>query len=510
MVVLLLAFGAGQTISTAGNPIIKQKSESEVEIDLGMIVDDFMPPLLELMGMEDEAAPDKAKSLMSLLGVTALDRFHASSSIREGWAKGHMTISLDPEKEGGLLGDLFAVPPSRFRFGRYLDVDEAALVMFSAGMVERIEAINKLLGQPEFREIAPMVPSDPLALTQMWGIDARKQILPLLSGELDLIVFPCAEDDSCEIPKIALVIGLTDGPAFRGTMLDMMENIMGPDKVQELRGVEGESVNGFTFYPMWQNMSYAIARDFGVVTTDSELLKRIVSRETKKSKSEEATFFLHLNGDVLVRTINGIMARHGSDDPELAYVSEIMSAVGEEPIGTLEFKGKTGSGMMEMQFEHPTTLYAAYYRMWKGMMLAAPKMAAMAAKQQGLQGVVHEIDAALTRYGQEHEGSFPESLEELAQAGYLKAMPDLVPTPLGEYVEGGYSYVPLRDDSGNVVGHYFFVYGGDEHGGYDVFTPENLADPSSFRIGKDGEKDGVPNFSYDGVAIEHVEQWNAD
>ena len=76
------------------------------------------------------------------------------------------------------------------------------------------------------------------------------------------------------------------------------------------------------------------------------------------------------------------------------------------------------------------------------------------------------------------------------------------------------AYAPVmfsvRDDSGAVVGHYFFVYGGGENTGHDVFTEENLADPESFRVGQDGENDGVAGFSYDGIALDHVQEWGGD
>ena len=510
LVITLLALGTGVSITTAGNPIIKQKSESEAEIDLGMIVEDFMPPIIELLGIEDETAPEKVQAIVDLLGLSALDHFYIKSSIDNDWTSCNMSITLDPAMEGGLLGDLFAVQPSRFEFGRYLEGRETAMVLFSSGLAERIEAINRLLGQPQFRELAPMIPSDPLALTQMWGIDARQQILPLLSGELDLIIFPCAEGEACEVPKIALILGLTDGLAFRGTMLDMMENIMGPETVAEMRETEGEQAGEFKFYPMWQGFSYAIAPDFGIMTTDTALLKNIVSGKANKPELREATFYLNLNGDLLVQMMSGLVGAKAGEAPEVAYLNEILTAVGSEPVGTMELTGKTGGGKLEMEIEHASSLYAAYYRMWKGMIAAAPKMAALEVKQQSLQGIVHEVDNALTIYGQEHDGVFPESLETLVEAGYLEALPELEPTPLGQYVEGGYTYLPLRDDSGRVAGHYFFVYGGNEQGGHDVFTQENLEHPESFRIEKDGVEDGVPNFSYDGVAIEHVERWNTD
>ena len=89
--------------------------------------------------------------------------------------------------------------------------------------------------------------------------------------------------------------------------------------------------------------------------------------------------------------------------------------------------------------------------------------------------IVAELDDALTRYGKEHDGVFPEDPKDLVSDGYLEAFPELAPTPLGDYVEDGYTYVTLRDEAGTVVGYFLFVYGGGEHTGYDVFTPENIA-----------------------------------
>ena len=118
------------------------------------------------------------------------------------------------------------------------------------------------------------------------------------------------------------------------------------------------------------------------------------------------------------------------------------------------------------------------------------------------------MSPAATKATEGHDENI--SFEALVATGYLDALPSLRPTPLGEYVDGGFTYLPLHDEEGSTVGYYFFVYGVDENAGYDVFTPENLADPAGFRAAKDGESDGVVGFSYDGIAIEHVEGWSGD
>jgi hypothetical protein len=124
------------------------------------------------------------------------------------------------------------------------------------------------------------------------------------------------------------------------------------------------------------------------------------------------------------------------------------------------------------------------------------------------QEILHTVDAAMTEYGVDHDGIFPEQPQDLVAAGYLDKFPDLQPTPLGEYLEGGYTYVPLRDETGAVVGYYFFLYGVDPNSGFDVFTADNLADPDNFQVGRDGQLDGVVNFCYDGIALDQVEAWH--
>jgi hypothetical protein len=506
----LLTLAAWGSVSASGGPIVKQRTESEIEIDLGMIVDDFVPPLEALAAAEDEDAPEKIRALMGLLGIGALDRLHVKSSVNDERGVSSMTLTLDPSTDGGFMGDLFAIPTSRFGFGRYLNEDEAVLVVYLAGIGERLEAIEALFSRPELRQLAPMAPTDPLSLTAMWGVDARKDILPLLSGELDLFVFPCAEDEECEVPKAALVLGLTDGPAFRETLLDILGNMLGEERGAELRAMEGEPAGSFTFYPVMPGVSYAIAPDFGIVTTDPDRLKTVVGRRKGGFPTIEATSYVRVNGDLLVSMLAGLVAKAGAESPQAGIVAEVLRSVGEEPIGTIELTGKTGGGRLELEVRAPASLYAAEYRFLKELFTAAPKLAALDAQGEDLHAIVHDVDVALTRYGEEHDGTFPASLEELVEAGYLDAVPDLTPTPLGQYVDRGYTYLPLRDESGTVVGHYFFVYGVDENAGHDVFTAENLTDAAEFRVAKDGERDGVVGFSYDGVAIGHMEEWNRD
>jgi hypothetical protein len=497
-------------VAAAGGPIVKQRAECEMEVDLGMVVDDFLPSLLEIAAAEEESAPEKIEALATALGLEALDRLHINASTNDERSRCSMSVTLDPAVEGGLLADLFAIPQEHFRFGRYIDEDETVMVLYLAGMRARIEALNRLLGRPEIREAAPMIPADPLAITSMWNVDAREEILPFLSGELDYILFPCGEGQDCKIPKLAVVIGLTDGLAFREKLMEILARIMGEEKAAGFRDVEGETVGDFTLYPMWQDISYAVAPGFGVITTDPDGLKSIVGEARGNLGGVKATSYFRLNGDLFVEMIKDMAAHMGDDSKEAKVMAELIGSIGDEPIGTIEYFGRTGKSRWDIEIEYPSSVFNAYYRLIKNLFAMAPKLQAMESGREKLQDVVHVADEALTSYGVDHDGTFPESLEELVAAGYLDELPELQPTPLGEYVDRGYTYLPLRDETGRVVGHYFFVYGVGENSGHDVFTPENLAERENFRVAKDGENDGVVGFSYDGIALQHVEEWRGE
>ena len=174
---------AGSAVWATDGPIVKQRVESEIELDLHMIVEDFTPSLIELAAMEDEATAESVRALMSVLGISALDRLHVRTSVNDERGLTSISVTLDPSADGGLLADLWSVPQGEFRFGRYLSEDDVVLVVFAASLVERIRALENLFSRPEVRKIAPMVPAEPLSITGMWGINAEKDILPHLSGE---------------------------------------------------------------------------------------------------------------------------------------------------------------------------------------------------------------------------------------------------------------------------------------------------------------------------------------
>lgn len=504
---LLMAGGGFGPAMASGNPIVKYEGESELELNLGMIVDDFAPSLIQIMEAEGDMPPGMAQSFLDLTGIAALDRLFLSSTADSERYVSKLTITLDPAVDGGLMGSFMGIPPGEMKFGRYLR-DEDIVFLFSMLQVnERVLALTEFLGRPEVRKLAPMIPPDPLAITAPWGVNLREDILPELTGELDFLLFPLREGQSPEMPGTAMVLGLKDGPAFREKILRIATNIAGEEHVAPFAEAEGETVGDFTFYPVWQGISYAVGPDFLVVTTDTPRLKEMVTRGGPGLPTFRGHGYLRASGDQLLDMVNTALASEAGSDPEAAIILEALRKAGEEPVGMIEIKGVAGPGKIEIEMVESASVLPALYRIVRDVVQAVPRLVEMEQRRAELRAVVSEVDEALTRYGQEHEATFPESLEALVEAGYLGAVPDLRPTPLGKYVDGGYTYLPLKDEEGKIVGHYLFVYGGDPKGGFDVFTAENLADPSTFRVGRDGKNDGVASFAYDGIALGHMEDW---
>jgi hypothetical protein len=220
--------------------------------------------------------------------------------------------------------------------------------------------------------------------------------------------------------------------------------------------------------------------------------------------------YVRVDVDRVLELVANMAEREGQWSEKSRVRTEILRQIGEKPVGAIEIATSSRAGRIEMQVHQPGNILGLEYRLFRGFLAHAREFEEMEKTEHRYRDVTADLDEALTRYGQDHDGVFPENAEGLVEAGYLDRFPDLTPTPLGEYVDGGYTYVPLRDEAGTVAGYFLFVYGGGEGSGFDVFTPENLAHPEAFRMDSDGTKDGVANFCYDGTAIDQVNAWRKD
>ena len=111
-----LAAGGATSAGAADDPILRLDSTTDLEVDLGMIVDDFLPLLLAQAEAEDPEEARKLKAFVGLLGLEALDRLHLHAVSDGEETVTEMAVTLDPGADGGLLASKPYVAS-----GRYID-----------------------------------------------------------------------------------------------------------------------------------------------------------------------------------------------------------------------------------------------------------------------------------------------------------------------------------------------------------------------------------------------------
>jgi hypothetical protein len=509
----LLLLWAGGTAPTraADDPFLRMDSRNEVEVDLQQVVADFVPPILDMTAVKSEEEAAWLQGLLDLVGIYGLDRLHGKSNSNLQGGHASATITLQADAEGSLLQRATTMKAGRFHFARYLDRDKIALLTSITNLPETIEVLLDLLTEPRLQEALPVVSEDEDGREVVGGVAIRDDILPLLAGELDLVVFGPQPDAVSPLPDMILVIGAKDGAVLQDQLLEILAEHVGSEFAEMVAALPGEAVGDFTLRTLPMGLAYAVSDNYLVVGTDATHLQELLAHPAGKLKAVEALRYVWLNGDLLAPVLVSLAKQNtAGDEPGDPVQAALLHVLDEGPVGTAEFIMNARPGRMELELDYHGTPLGLQYRIYRAMMAAMPAAVALEAQDGRYTQDVSIIDAAMTLYGVEHDGVFPAHVQDLVTEGYLDEFPDLLPTPLGAYLQGGYSYVPLRGEDGTVIGYYLFVFGMNPHGGYDVFTPENLAAPAQFRIGRDGIPDGVVSFCYDGTAVEQVEEWRGE
>lgn len=498
-----------QVAVAANDPILQLESESKIELDLKMMIDDLLPLALEAAAAESEDQAVWIQMLVDLINVRALDRLYLESELTKQEGRTKVSISLQPEVTDGLLPALFSISPGEYRFGSYLPEEEVTMVVSLPNFAGLLGVLLDLLATPQYRDLIPFLTVDDDGELDVFGVKPRQDLLPLLSGELDLVMFTPEEGYDEEMPPFTLAIGANEGSTLRERILEILGQFAGPEMAAELAAMPGEPVGDFMFFSLPEGLSYAVSPDYLVVTSETEKMATLLVEPDRDFKPVRALEYGRLNGDHLLMMFAAEAVAEGeSGSPEDKMKAELLAALGEEPVGMLEYWVTSDqAGTIDMEIVHPGALMSMQYQMLKTMLTLAPQARALEKEREMYREILHSVDAAFTAYGEDHGGIFPEQPQVLVEAGYLDYFPELEPTPLGEYLEGGYTYVPLRDETNAIVGYYFFIYGVEPKSGQDVFTADNLADPENFQVGRDGKPDGVVNFCYDGIALDQVEAW---
>jgi hypothetical protein len=385
--------------------------------------------------------------------------------------------------------------------------DEAVLVAsfesFAQAAGWALEELTELEADGPFRIAPPGADSSVARI----ATDLQRDVMPLLSGEMDILLFPADPEKASKIPPMALVFGSTDGARLLDRVFGLLAPKLGEEQIEAMKSMPAETVGEFAFHSLPVGWSYAVSPEFLIVTSDTARLRGMLAEPAGSLSVPPGWHYLRVDGKFVADMLAAKMGAGNLSDPDAQLKAETLQAITKASAGAIEIFTTSEPNRWTIDMRQQGSVMDLQYAALREILQAAPRMKALELRGKRYREAVAMMDKAMTRYGEEHEGVFPKKLESLVKEGYLDALPDLKTTPLGVYVEGSYTYLPLRDEDGVVTGYYYFVYGVDPNGGHDILTPGSVADPGDFVAARDGKPDGIVSFCYDGTAVRQVEAW---
>lgn len=507
----------------ADDPIIKMESSTTIELDLGKVVRDVMPRLLPALAVEDPADSAIVGLVADYLGLDELGHVRLESRQKGDRATGKVVISVaDPEADG-LLARLFRLPNGRCTFSRYVRRDD--LVVFSTihDLAGTLEMLLDDLDRPPLGDLAANVPRNADGDISLNGFTPRTDLLPLLRGEMDLVILEPAGGAPVSPNSIPayLVLGSTDGFALRDRILQLITDLggeSGSPVAEMIRSLTPEQVGGFELTVPPFGGALAVSKDFLVLGMDAAPLREMLVRPAGDLDVPEGVQWVFMDGARYGRLMSAFTAMGAKMAPGEQAETAWMAKLYDSLYGSIESEEvlyRTKGGALEITSRVDGPVLAGLYQTGLTALDNLPallreekeKKATEAAKSV-YRNAVSELDGAMTAYATDHDGTYPADPHDLVTDGYLESFPLDEAVPPGQYAEGAYTYLPLHDDAGRIAGYFLFVYGPDPHGGYDVFTPSNVNAAGNFQIGRDGRPDGVIAFCYDGLALEQMDAYN--
>ncbi len=517
LVGMVLSFGGNAWAAPENDPIIRMDSNTKMEVDLGMMVSDLVPLLLEGLAEEDEESVAMMSFLLEQVGIDALQLMKVESKQTKDRSTSKMTITLDPDKKDRLLHQLYTVANGKCRFGSNVQKDDLVMFMTLHNFSSYLDIILKFVASEEMSEIFGDLPVDEFGDLNFDGFAPRVELVPLLSGELDFFVLESPEGEAVS-PLNApyfLVLGSTDGFALRDKILEiatMMGGQGGAGIASMIESMEAEQVGDFELVEFPFGGAMAVSQDFLVLSLAPASLRPMLTGENRGLKVPEGIEWVYMDGPKYGQYMESLMdltaAYSDEGDLETALMVKAYSILFEY-LETEEILVKSQSNGMVITTEVNGPVLTGLYKMTLAMLAELPAIMEMQRLQEEedsalteYQEAISMMDDVLMYYAENNNGTYPESLDDLVTEGYLDYVPMQGEVKPGEYADGYYSYHLLRDEAGVPDGFFLFLYGGGEGTGFDVYTPENLAaEDVNFQIARDGIPDGVVSFCYDGTAI---------
>jgi hypothetical protein len=524
---VLVWFAAPAAAQTPADPILKMDSKSEIELDLGLMVDDLMPLLMDVLEVEGEEEAAQVRRILDLLGVQALDRLHMWSEQSKDRSTSRLEITLDESVDGGLLARKFAMEEGECHFARYLDRESIVMVSVIHDLAGHLEMLLDYMALPEVAEMIGEMPVDEEGELTFGDFTPRTDLLPLMAGELDIVMLdaPAGAAASPMLPisvPLVLAIGANDGRMLRDRLVEIADSFSGEEEGgigAMLEAIPVEEVGDFDLQVSPFGVALAASDEFLVIGMSGEELRTVLTNDGDL-KVPDGMSYMYMDGAKYGTFMGEVMtmteAMSSEEVQENLWMSRFYTVLFEHMHSQTELvTSEPGKLVIENEVDGP--LMTGLYRMvhvaleeLPAIMRAEKEKEARREATAPLREAVGELDAAFIAYAEDHDGLYPADPTELVTAGYLEEFPLAMPVPAGQYVEGAYTYHALHDDAGQVAGYFLFVYGGGEGTGYDVYTPENLADLEHFHVGSDGVPDGVATFCYDGLAFEQMEAWRGE
>jgi len=519
---ILMSLGALTSLAQEpADPIIRLDSETKLELDLGMMMDDLLPRLMALLEEEDPEQAQTVQFALDLIGLEALQNLKLESKESKDHSKTKVRLTLDKEHSDSLLFQLYTTPNGPCRFARYLDRDELAMFASIQNFAHFMDVIFEFLKRDDIAALLGDMPVNEQGDLDLDGFVPRTDLLPLLSGELDIVLFTVAEGEELNPMSMpmSLVLGSTDGFALRNMIVGLMEatNPEAGGISSMLAEIEPEMVGDFEMQVTPFGLVIATSEDFLVLGMQPERMRPMLAGEHSGMKVPDGIEYAMIDGENYGDLMGGLMAMSammGGDQGETEWMMEFYDGFFNYLETEEVLYRSRGDNVFEAEIETRGSVITGLYQMLPTFIDRLPEIMAEAENEfggddptDGYQDAIGMMDQAMMSYAADHDGAYPEDPTTLYQEGYLEEWPFLNESPAGTYSDWSYSYHTYRDDNGVVNGYIFFLYGGDPTGGYDVYTPENIIAEGPFAIAEDGIPDGVVSFCFDGVALKMVEEY---
>lgn len=503
-----------------GDPIVKLNGSQDIELDLAVMVDDLLPRLLAAAAEDDPEDAEMLGRIVDLVGFDALQRLTARTKQSRDHASSKFRITLDPDKNETLLYRLLTTPNRSCDFARYVRQDDLVLFVTLHNFPHYLEVFLDFLAQPEMAEVMGEMPLNSEGDLDLGGFVPRRDLLPLLAGELDFF-FLEAPVDAPVSPMSApyfLVLGATDGFALRDRILEIA-GMVGGDAEGEissmLASADPEMVGDFEMKVLPIGAAIAVNQDYLVIGMAPEAMREMLRAAKGDLRVPDGIEWAHIDGakyGAFMESVMDMASMMSPEDPaEDEWLMEIYSVLFQH-MDSEEILYRSRKDGLEGQIDVDGPILSGLYQMLPTLLDELPEL--MAAEKEdeaknAYRGAVGQVDEAMMAYAVAHDGTYPEDPTQLLEEGYLQDWPFAAETPAGQYSDWSYSYHTYRDESGAVNGYLFFVYGGGEGTGFDVYTTENVAAAGPFQVDRDGTPDGVVSFCYDGVTIPMMENYFA-